>query len=272
MLFKYISCACLVLFFNLPAQAVIVNGYGTFAISGSASNCPSFCTTAGGGQFTSSSDGGEFKTSAYATDNTFGFGEAMAELSGPLGLPTLKAQASSDVGKQGRGSTFASQGYTFTGQSSEAITLDLNLTGTITNNPIGYVFNRITASIAVIRRDSIPFFTDFSGLVFELVPSSDVVAVADLIIDDEMTTSDSADITFTVNPGEDYYVVATLTAVAQNGIADAFSTLNLNLLDDSGNTLDDSFGFQAATVPVPAAVWLSLSALLSLTSFRKQAT
>jgi len=63
----------------------------------------------------------------------------------------------------------------------------------------------------------------------------------------------------------DFYVVAQLDATAQNGFADASHTFSMNFADDSGLS-----AASLSAIPVPAAVWLFGSGLLSLAGIARQ--
>jgi hypothetical protein len=68
-------------------------------------------------------------------------------------------------------------------------------------------------------------------------------------------------ITFSVNPGDDFYVVANLSANAQNGIADGWGTLNLQFANATGLT--------PAAVPLPATIWLFAAACMGIFRTRR---
>ncbi|MGB7933244.1 MAG: VPLPA-CTERM sorting domain-containing protein, partial [Gammaproteobacteria bacterium] len=79
------------------------------------------------------------------------------------------------------------------------------------------------------------------------------------LVDRSTTTSDLNDqLQITLNNGDEFYVLAALTAAADGteSIADAFSTFGMNF-----NTTQL---VPAAVVPLPAAVWLFGSGLLGL--------
>lgn len=253
----------LLLCMPMAANAVIVNGYGAEASAGTASNCPSFCTSGGGGQFDSDSDGGEFSNTAFAeVDSTYGaLGRAQSSLTGGTYLPELRALASSDPGRRGSATAFAIQGYTYSGASSTTITLDLNLDGSITNNTNGaYTRNVLRADVAVLLGSSLDWYADFGTLVYEVAGATTTRAgLETLFLTDPAINQETGSITFDIDPGDDFYVVASMGASGQNGIADAWNTLTLNFDDDTGLT-----AASISNVPLPAAVWLFGSGLLGL--------
>ena len=123
---------------STSAQASIVGGYGVEASAGTASNCPSYCTSAGGGDFKSDTNGGEFATSASASENSYGSASASAVYTGSSTyLPTLKVSGSSELGKSASANAFGVQGYTYSG-AEDSITLDFNLHGSVGDNASGY--------------------------------------------------------------------------------------------------------------------------------------
>lgn len=251
--------------YGIPAitNAAILNGYGTHASAGTASNCPSFCTTANGGDFQSDSAGGEFSTSAFAEESSYGLGRAQATLSGSSYLPELKALGSSDVGKRGAGTAFGVQGFIYSGPAKN-LTLDMNLDGSITDNPVGYTSNTLGASIAILKGSSLDWFPDFATLVFEVAGSTTTqVGVVQMFLSEpglNQSTSDS--ISFDVEPGDEFYVVTELNASGQNGTADAWNTLTLNF--------DNNSGLTPAAVPEPTSLAVFATAIVLMLGHRKK--
>lgn len=245
----------------LASHAAIVGGYGAYASASTASNCPSYCTTAGGGDFQYDADGGEFSDLAFAEELSYAEGRAQASLTGSTYLPELKVFTSADLAKGSGATAMGVQGFTYNGAGSASITLDLNLHGSITNNPSGYAFNQITASIAVLIGSDLGWYPDFGTLVFE-VSSLDQGGLEYLGLSGSgLNQTSTGSITFNIDPGQDFYVVAELNANSNNGIADAWNTLTMSF--------EDATGLSAAsvnTVPVPAAVWLFGSGLVGLWS------
>jgi hypothetical protein len=251
----------LLLFAPLATNAAIVNGYGANASASTASNCPSYCTTAGGGDFQYDSDGGEFSNTAFAEENSYALGRAQSSLTGSTYLPELKVLASSDVRRRGGATAFGVQGFTYGGATSTTITLDLNLHGSITDNLIGYTGNTLTAKVAVLLGSSLNWYADFGTLVYEVAGETTQQAGVETLglSTPGIDQSTSSFINFNINPGDDFYVVAQMAANGQNGIADAWNTLTLSFDDDTGLTATS-----VSTVPIPSAVWLFGSGLLGL--------
>lgn len=251
----------------LATNASIIDGYGTYASTSTASNCPSYCTTADGGDFQYDSDGAEFSNTAFAEESSYALGRAQSSLTGSTYLPDLKVLASSDLNKGGFATAFGVQGFTYSGTSAATITLDLDLHGSITDNPSGYTYNVLSASVAVLIGSSLDWYPDFGTLVYEVAGGTTVRAgVESLFLGNPgINQSTSNFITFDIDPGDDFYVVAEMNASGQNGIADAWNTLTLNFDDDTGLA-----AASVSNVPLPAAVWLFGSGLLGLVGMAKR--
>jgi hypothetical protein len=253
---KFLVTATIAAYLPLQANAAIIDGYGVSAAASTASNCPSYCTTAGGGDFQYDNDGGEFNTSAYAFENSYAEGEAYAALNGMTYLPTLKVQASSDEGRQGSATAFGIQGFTYSGAAT-TINLDFNLHGSVVDNPTGYTGNTLQASVAVLKGSQLDYYADFSTLVYEVAFDLDTLGIESIFINEGINIDMPGFISFDIADGDDFYVVAQLRATGKNGYADAWNTLTLEFDDDTGLEA-------AGVVPVPAALWLFGSGLLGL--------
>lgn len=70
------------------AQASMVNGYGAYASTSTASSCPSYCT----GDFQYDSDGGQYSTVANSSENTYATTRAFASITTGNYLPTLRVE------------------------------------------------------------------------------------------------------------------------------------------------------------------------------------
>lgn len=247
------------------ANSQVLNGYGMHASVATASNCPSFCTTANGGQFSRDSDGSEFAASAFAEDTAFGIGRAEASVSGSAFLPNLRAIGSSAVGKSGEGSSFGVQGYGYSGAATKTIDLDINLHATVTDGASGYTANSAGASVAVLKGSTLGWSTDFGTLVFEIAgETTSELGLENLSLNAaSISNDDSATISFSIDPGDNFFVVASLRARAKNGSADAWNTLTLDFDDDTGLT--------PTLVPEPRCCWIAAMATLLL-AFRRRAS
>jgi len=249
------------------AQATIVSGYGVEASTTTASNCPSYCTTANGGDFQYDSAGGEFILSAYSSQNSYGFASSSAVYDGSSTyLPTLKVYGSSAEGAGAFANAFGVQGYTYHGADT-TITLDFNLHGSVADNLSGYVNNSLSASVAVIFGSTLDWYADFATLVYEVAPGNgDTVAgIGSAYIGSGINQNSPGSITFDLTDGMDFYVVASMGATSKNGFADGMNTFTMQFNDDTGLVA-------ASVVPVPAAVWLFASGLLGLAGVARRKT
>jgi len=261
---KYLLTAGIAAYLPIAANAAIIEGYGVSTGASTASNCPSYCTSAGGGDFQSDIDGGEFSSTAYALETSYAVGEAYAALNGSSYLPTLKVQASSDAGKQGSATAFGIQGFTYSGAAT-TIDLGINLHGSVEDNPSGYAYNVLEARVAVLKGSQLDYYADFGTLVYEIAWDLDNLGIESVFINTGIDIDAPGMISFDIANGDDFYVVAELSATGQNGYADAWNTLTM--------AFDDDTGLQAASVgavPVPAAAWLFGSGLLALIGFARR--
>lgn len=202
-------------------------------------------------------------------DNLDGRGTVSASvaLQGGLSIPILKAKAES-VDANGWVSALAMgiQGYQFTGSDGTTISLDSALTGSVTNTGISDVTG-LSVGVWLMMDDPafvFPAATSMSDLLLQIasMPIVDSFSWEDLAtgtVNRSTTTTDQNDhLQITLNNGDEFYVLAALTAAADGSgaVADAFSTFQMGF-----NTTQL---VPAAVVPVPAAAWLFGSGLLGL--------
>ena len=258
--FKSVAIAVITLIFSTSTNAAIINGYGMYASTSTASNCPSYCTTAGGGDFQYDSDGGEFSTLATSSENSYASASASAEYTGLSStyLPILNVNTLADSGKGGFATAFGTQGYTYIG-SDTTIILDFNLHGSAGDNSPGYADNNLSASIAVIIGSSLSWYPDYGTLVYEVANPNDVVGNESVFISDGLDQNRIGSISFDAINGMNFYVVASMKASSINGFADGSNTLTMQFQDDFGLT-----AATVSTVPVPAALWLFGSGFIGL--------
>jgi hypothetical protein len=237
------------------ALALELGGYGTFVNSGTAGNCPSFCT---GSAFADQSNGDAGAEFASAVESTYGIARGSARFASDQSyLPELKAYAESAVGKRATATSFASQLFTFSGAEARNINLQVNLTGSVFENAFGYSSSGINASIAVVRGSNIPWYPSFGTLIFEAVSAEDRLALGDAFINVPGITSAQANLSFNLTPGESFFVVTQLTASSGNGVANAENTLKMNF--------DNAAGLVAITaVPEAEGLWMAGAGLMAL--------
>ena len=153
----------------IASQAAIISGYGAYASTSTASNCPSYCTTAGGGDFQYDNAGVEFSTTASSAENTYATTRAYSSLSGSSYLPTLKVETVAGENRGGFATAFGSQGYTYTGAEAFNFTLNYNLHGSVGANPTGSInSNSLRGDVAVLIGSGLEWYPSYATLVFEV--------------------------------------------------------------------------------------------------------
>jgi hypothetical protein len=242
----------------LTASAAIISGYGVYTSSSTASNCPSYCTSAGGGDFAYDSDGGEFSTNAHSVETSYANVESEASLSGSTYLPILRARAESNLGKGGGTTAFGVQGFTYTGASSTTIILDFNLHGSVGAGEPGYARNVLRADVAIVFGSSLEWYPHFATLAYEFA-GDNLVDNKSVFITSGSDVNAADSITFDLDPGMDFYVIASMGAESKNGFVDGWNTLTMSFDNDTALV-----AASVSAVPVPAAVWLFGSGLLGL--------
>jgi len=244
----------------MVSQAAIVSGYGAYASTSTASNCPSYCTTAGGGDFQYDNDGGEFSITANSEENSYANARASASLASAGYLPTLRVETSAANNRGGFAEAFAVQGFTYDGTDPFTFNLNYDFHGSVGANPTGSISrNELRADVAVLIGNDLEFYPDWATLVYEVAYNLDNAGTDSLFISSGIDVNTSGSISFDLNAGDDFYIVSSVGARSVDGFADSFNTFTMNFDDDTGLT--------AATVnavPVPAAVWLFSSGLIGL--------
>lgn len=258
-------------------QAVTLTQWGTSAGASSADctnpalPCDKFGFLLGNPIVEDQSNGGLNQTSAqlldYANPQGRGTVSASVTLQGGLSVPLLKAKAES-VNADGwvSGLAMGIQAYQFTGADGTTISLDSALTGNVTNTS-GSDVTGLSVGVWLMLDDptfTFPQANTLSDLLLEiaLMPIVDSFSWEDLTsgpVDRSTTTTDPNDqLQITLNNGDEFYMLAALTAAADGtgAVADAFSTLQMDF-----NTTEL---VAAGVVPIPAAAWLFATGLLGL--------
>ncbi len=263
------------------AQAVTLTQWGTSASSSSADcsvlNCSKLDFLLFNPIIPGTTNGGLNQTSAQLLDdvNPEGRGTVSASvtLQGGLSVPLLKAKAAS-VDGNGWVSSMAMgiQGYQFTGSDGTTISLDSALTGSVMNTS-GSDVTGLSVGVWLIRDDptiTFPAVTSMSDLLVQiaLMPVVDSFSWENLStgpVNRSTTTTDPLDqLEITLDNGDEFYMLAALTAAADGtgAWADAFSTLEMEF--------DTTELVPAGVVPIPAAVWLFGTGLVGLIGFARK--
>jgi len=244
----------------VTSQAAIISGYGAYASTSTASNCPSYCSTSGGGDFQYNQDGGEFSSSAFSQENSYANARASASLASTGYLPTLRVETNAGDNRGGFAEAFAVQGFTYDGTGPFTFNLDYNFDGSVGANPTGSINrNELRADVAVLIGNDLEFYPDWATLVYEFGSNLDNVGTDSLFITSGIDVNTSGSISFDLNAGDDFYVVTSAGARSVDGFADSWNTFSMSFEDDTGLT-----AASVSAVPVPAAVWLFSSGLIGL--------
>jgi len=211
-------------------------------------------------------------------EGTINMGLASAEVSidnASVNVPILRARASSTSSNGWVGGLAVGvQGFEYTGLGATTINLDATLTGMI-NNPNASNTTGLSAGIWLFRDDpSIMFpapvpatFGEFLGQMLLSLPEEDSWLAESTTTGavNLSTVLDANPLSILLNPGDQFYLLAGLSASATGvgGLADSFSTLTLSF--DSTELIPSG-----VSVPLPASLWL-LGGALGLLSIRRRA-
>jgi len=166
------------------------------------------------------------------------------------------------------------QGYQFTGSDGTTISLDSALTGSVMNTS-GSDVTGLSVGVWLMRNDptfAFPAAATVSDLFLQIalmpiVSSFSWENLSTGIVNRSTTTTDPLDqLEITLNNGDEFYMLAALTAAADgtDAWADAFSTLEMKF--------DTTELVPAGVVPIPTAVWLFGSGLIGLIGFARKMT
>lgn len=169
---------------------------------------------------------------------------ANAIFNGPKSLPTLHASASADVVVVAPSTFFfdstadarATQLYTYSGKTSNTYTLEYHADGSLDGGPLSEIAGGFTV-----------FGSGFN-------PNQEIQPVLGFTFDHlngngtERPVHLTGDVTFTLNPGDSFFVQATLEAIVDSRSADLPATA------DALHTLDMQFTQGDTSLLTPAAV------------------
>ena len=208
------------------AAITFASGFGVTAGADTFANCPSFCT--GDSEF--DSNGGPASSFASATSTRYGLSRAQAFYSSAKTyLPELKALSTSTAGQGGSASAFGVQGYAYEGTATTTLTIDFQLDANVFDSGT-FGTESTSASIGVLGLSSVDpsmpvvgpvYYASFGTWYFENIGTR---LGTDSLFVNTPNGSDTGSIMFTVNPGDVFFVGASLSASSRTGIADAFNT------------------------------------------------
>ena len=177
----------------------------------------------------------------FTLTNARGSASAAVTVVGGLALPEITASAVSATNSLMVGQGLAVQGYEYTGLTPTTITLNVMLTGTVVNDD-NDENTGLVSQAALIHEDSGFLFNDATSLLFFILLNPNIALSSTAA--GPVTESGSVDLD--VDPGDIFYIGATLSAQAAGSNAQALSN----------NTLRMTFaipGANPAQVLTPAA-------------------
>lgn len=244
----------------LPGSAqVTLDQWGTFANTVS-SDCADFCDPETDiswllGLTFGPNNGGEGDGLSAATlSNARGDSFSEASIQGIL-APVVRVDASSAAGGWVDGTGTAIQGYTYTGGAPDTLSVSVALTGTIANpdaDPstglaaqVSYVGDANVASL--VFENAVQGLLSPDGAVQLEQTSDGAVALADTLL-------------IPVNPGDQFYLIASSAATAGGAGASATSLSTLSVGFDPGDAANLVLAGMPGPVPLLPAPFLALLA------------
>lgn len=232
----------------------------------------------GGSQISSATIG---SASAGSTTGLQGRGSAGASAQIPtsgLSVPVLLARAESTMDDFFvSGAAMGIQAYEFTGADNTPVSLDISLDGSVTKSSNSSNLTGLEVNVWIMSANTpLTFPADpvpVSDLVAQIIVDAALAGVDPLItfmawdaastgtgiINRSTTSTDPGEqLNFSLNNGDEFYLMAALSAGADGVGASALSWSTLTM---EFNTTDLR---AASLVPLPAAVWLFCTGLLGL--------
>lgn len=182
--------------------------------------------------------------------------KALASLTGIDLLPTLKVMAQ---GARSYSRALSVQKFTYSGAEAYDFVLNFNLHGDVSSTAT----SPLRADIGIILADQVNFYSSssFSTNFFEgggLMGKK--LGYEALFLGNGVNKNAADSITFNIQPGDSFFVYASVRAYAKNGFVNAWNTLTMNFTDSSGLQAGSFIPPQNA-IPEPPTVVLMLLAL-----------
>lgn len=269
---KKINTLILAVVFSVPlsANAAIISGWGAYSSVSTNGNCPSRGSCSGG--FSEYANDGLYtggsSSASVRLANDSGSVSASSTLAGTGYTPILRANAASNVGTGAWATAYAVQGYTYMGAADTTLRLDFTLHGINSSADAS-----IRGDVAILRGNQLEFYPHFATEVYEF--GYDMIdtfggqkSIKNIFMNDVGESTLSSFLDISLSYGDDFFIVSSLGANAYMGsTADAFNTLTMQF---SGVGAADLQAASVSAVPVPAAVWLFGSGLISLMGFARR--
>jgi hypothetical protein len=159
-------------------------------------------------------------------------------------LPTIKVKAASS--STAYVSALAVQRYTFTGIHATDLFLNFNLHASINAQNR---YSPLRADIGIILGEEVEFFPEygFATNFFEGgALMGEELGYESLFLGNGLDKNKSSFLSFTINPGESFFVYASVEANVKNGFVDAWNTFSMDFTDNTG--------LRAASAPLQVSV------------------